>query len=313
MSDRIPWPEGKDFAFSIFDDCDLQTRDNASDVYAFLADLGLRFTKSVWMFHGSDAGQAVNPGETCTDAAYLDWVLQLQEQGFEIGLHNVTYHTSARAETAQGIEDFLKIFGGYPSVLTNHTGCREGIYWGDARLSGANRALYNLLLRNRNKGLYQGHVEGSPLFWGDLCREKIKYVRNFVFGDINTLRACPYMPYHDPQRPFVNYWFASSEGPDVSAFNATVSEPSQDRLASAGDACIMYTHLAKGFLQGRSIEPRFKTLMERLSRMNGWFVTVGALLDYLLEVRGRHELTPRDRRRLERRWLAHKIRVRGTT
>ena len=58
--------------------------------------------------------------------------------------------------------------------------------------------LYNLLTRFRNRGKYRGHVEGDPYFWGDLCRQKIKYYRNFTFRDINTLKACPFMPYHDP-------------------------------------------------------------------------------------------------------------------
>ena len=39
----------------------------------------------------------------------------------------------------------------------------------------------------------------------------IEQVRNFVFSDINTLKSCPYMPYQDPTKPYVNYWFASSE------------------------------------------------------------------------------------------------------
>ena len=47
-------------------------------------------------------------------------------------------------------------------------------------------------------------VEGSPLFWGDKCRDHIKYVRNFVFDDINTLAACPHMPYHDRARPLTH-------------------------------------------------------------------------------------------------------------
>lgn len=312
MSNRIHWPEGKDFAFTVFDDTDLQTPENASEVYAFLADIGFRTTKSVWPIRGDKSPQV--GGATCEDDTYLQWVLKLQEQGFEIGLHNVTYHTSLREETIRGIERFHELFGHSPYSMANHTGCYECIYWGNYRLTGINEVLYNFLLRNRYKGLFQGHIESSPLFWGDVCKEKVKYVRNFVFGNINTLKMCPSMPYHDPKRPYVNYWFASSEGPVVNSFISTLAEKNQDRLAAEGGACIMYTHLACGFYENGRIHPRFKFLVERISKMNGWFVPVHTLLDYLLEVRGHHDITNRERNSLERKWLMYKIiKTRGTT
>ena len=53
-------------------------------------------------------------------------------------------------------------------------------------------------------------------------------------------------------------------------------------------------------------------LMQRLAAKNGWFVPVANLLDYLRAQRGLHQLAAADRARLERRWLAYKLRV-GTT
>jgi hypothetical protein len=309
MQPRIPWPDGKDFAFTLFDDTDLQTLDNGPAVYAFLAGLGFRTTKSVWPLPGT--GEPLVGGATCADEGYLEWARSLQRQGFEIGLHNVTYHTSPRERTRQGIDRFEELFGHPPRVLANHTGCDEAPYWGPGRLSGVNALVYNVLTRFRSLGQYQGHVEGSPLFWGDVCRERVMYVRNFVFGDIDTLSACPFMPYHDPNRPYVNYWFASSEGPEVETFVRTLSEANQDRLEASRGACIMYTHLGKGFYEHGRLHGRFRALMERLARKNGWFVPVSTLLDYLLQVKGRHEITPRERARLERRWLWHKVRVGG--
>jgi hypothetical protein len=73
----------------------------------------------------------------------------------------------------------------------------------------------------------------------------------------------------------------------------------------------MYTHFGVGFARDRSIDARFERLMRRLSRKNGWFVPVTTLLDFLIEARGRHEITDRERSALERRWLAHKLRVGG--
>jgi hypothetical protein len=252
-------------------------------------------------------------GATCQDSAYLRWTLDLQKRGFEIALHNVTYHTSTRLETMRGLDVFSELFAHDPYSLANHTGCNEGMYWGNARLSGLQKVIYNTLRLSR-QNVHQGHVETSPLFWGDLCRQKIKYVRNFSFGEINTLKACPVMPYHDPDRPYVNYWFAVSEGARVAAFNSMLSEVNQDRLEREGGACIMYTHLACGFVEGGRLNQRFQSVMERMSQMNGWFVPVHTLLDYLLATRGHHSISPAERNQLERKWLMHKIiNTRGTS
>lgn len=307
MIPKIDWPEGKGFAFTIFDDPDEDSVETLEVVYSFLRDLGFRTTKAVWPTRGDDTPKV--GGATCEDERYLKLVLGLKEQGFEIGFHNATYHTSTREQTTRGFEIFRQLFGHDPYSIANHTGCRESIYWGNARVSGVRRLIYNALnlRRNGNNNLSQGHIERSPLFWGDLCREKTKYVRNFVFGDINTFKSCPMMPYHDPERPFVNYWFASSEGANVDSFNVTVSEASQDRLAREGGACIMYAHFAYRFLENGRLNERFKVLMERLSKMNGWFVPVNTLLDYILHTRGHYVITQKERSALETRWIWHKI------
>lgn len=311
MLPKIAWPEGKSFAFTVFDDPDLQTLDNGRPVYDFLAESGFRTTKAVWPLRGTERG--VVEGATCENPDYLKWVMRLSDEGFEIALHNVTFHTSSRPETIRGVERFANLFGHDPRAMANHTGCRESIYWGHHRLSGAHQALYKVLLwPKRSQRRFHGHIPGSPLFWGDVCRERVRYVRNFVFGDVNTLRACPYMPYHDTNRPYVNYWFAAAEGGALRTFVDTLGEANQDRLAAEGGACIMYTHFGADFYDRGRLDPRFRSLMERLSRSNGWFVPVSTLLDYLLAVKGPHEITDQERSRLERRWLWEKI-WRGTS
>jgi len=313
METKISWPDGKRFAFTVFDDTDRTTLQNGPQIYQFLHDLGVLTTKSVWPLRGEKTPRI--GGATCRDPDYLRWICQLKEQGFEIGFHGATYHTSNREQTIEGIEEFKRCFGAYPGAMANHADCEEGIYWGDARLGGMNRLLYNLLTRNRNRGRFQGHVESSELFWGDICSEKIGYVRNFVYADINTLKVCPYMPYHDERRPYVKYWFASSEGHDCSSFCETISEKNVSRLEEEGGACIMYTHFGvPDFLDNGNVNSRFKKLMTGLSRRSGWFVPVSTLLDHIQRERGRHTVSSWERIQLESKWLFDKTsKTRGTS
>lgn len=300
------WPGNKSFAFSVFDDTDSQTLEKGKAVYALLADLGFRTTKSVWPIRGK--GTPSDNGATCEEDDYRQWVQSLQRQGFEIGYHGATSHTSPREETVRGLEQFAQHFGGYPITMASHYFSDENLYWGDARLSGANRLFYNWVTRFRNHNKYYGHVPGHPYFWGDLCKEKIKYVRNFCYPDVNTLKACPCMPYHDPWRPLVNYWFASSEGAQAGSFVRTLAEANQDQLEAEGGACIMYAHFGLGFYEDGRLNARFRSLMERLSQKNGWFVPVATLLDHLLAHKVAHTICDAERARLERKWLWHKLR-----
>lgn len=304
---QVKWPDGKAFAFTIFDDTDYATLENVRPVYDLLTDLGFRTTKSVWPIAGPDAPSC--GGVTCEDPNYLAWLQQLQQKGHEIGYHMATYHTSEREQTIEALDRFAAMFNHAPKTMANHSACRENIYWGSSRLSGANRFLYNVMTRYRQHNRFRGHVKGDPLFWGDMCSQRITYVRNFVYPDINTLAACPVMPYHDPDREYVPFWYASSEGPEIQSFNATLAEPNQDRLVAAGGACIMYTHLACGFVEHGDIDSRFRRLMTRLSKLGGWFVPAGTLLDFLRQRNGGHIITDPERRRLERSWLRHKLRV----
>lgn len=306
----ISWPEGKRFAFTIFDDTDLATEENVQDVYALLAELGFRTTKSVWPLKGKE--KPLIGGSTCEDPAYLRWLYRLQKMDFEIGYHLATYHSSTRDETIRGIDRFKELFGHDPISMANHADCIESMYWGNHRLTGINSVLYDVQTQFRNRGRFRGHIEGDRHFWGDVCRERVMYVRNFVFKDINTLKACRFMPYYDEDRPYVRQWFASSEGADVRSFVSTVSERNQDRLEAEGGACIMYTHFAKGFFDNGALHAGFRELMHKLSVRNGWFVPVATLLDYIVSMRGPYTIARDEKLALERKWLWHKT-VAGPT
>ncbi len=308
---RVRWPDGKQFAFTIFDDPDGQTVEVGRRVYGVLADLGFRTTRGVWP--GRPVRTPNSKGAACDDEGYRRHTQALQTLGFEVGYHNHTKHSSTRDEIIGGLDAFRDYFGHDPMAMANHYNA-DAIYWGPARLTPPVRGLYVVATAGRTNGRHFGHVPGHPSFWGDVCRERVRYCRNFVFADVNTLRACPWMPYHDESKPLVNAWYASTEGSDAPRFVAAVSEANQDRLEAEGGACIMYTHFGHRFVDEAdgTLLPRFTTLMRRLSRKNGWFVPVSALLDYLGTQHGVTELDPRRRRRLEARWLWEKL-FRGTS
>ncbi len=128
------FPDNKKFAFTVFDDTDLSTVANVGPVYRFLSDIGVHTTKSVWPLPavpGAPIG-----GATLADEPYLEWVRELQKDGFELALHNAQNDDARREVTERGLERFRKLLGHYPRTHCNHHNNRENIYWGPARLSG---------------------------------------------------------------------------------------------------------------------------------------------------------------------------------
>lgn len=309
QSKAISWPEGRRFAFTVFDDPDGQSLETSRLVYRFLDDLGFRTTVAVWPL--GTRRKRNSEGETCERPEYVEHLRNLLAKGFEIAWHGATAHTSTREETLEGLNRFRQCFGAYPASMANHYN-GEALYWGPSRLTGASRIAYQILTRRRSMNRHFGHVEGHPWFWGDLCRERIQYCRNFTFSNLNTLRACPWMPYHDPNRPWVNRWFASSEGAQGAAFFRVTSDAYQDRLEAEGGAAIVYTHFGHGFVENGKLRPEFQRLMKRLREKNGWFVPASVMLDHIAAQRGVFTLDDSTRRTLEWRWLGEKV-FRGTS
>lgn len=306
------WPFARPFAFTIFDDTDWATLEKIQPVYDLLRHLGMLTTKSVWLFKG--AGRPINGGATCEDPAYVRWLLELQREGFEIALHNSAPVTSSRGVTNEALNRFTELFGSQMLVHCNHAGCAENIYWGPERFTGWRRLAYNALTYGQNRNQFRGHVESDPLFWGDLCRERIRYVRNFVFDEVNTLAVCPEMPYHDPTKPYVNFWFASTEGGSVTRFLQNFTIQAIDRLAHEGGLSIAYVHFARDFARNGRVNPEFRKRLEYIASKGGWFVPVSEVLDYLRAGGGRETraISPVRRRDLELRWLISRVAGRGS-
>lgn len=302
-------PPGKRFAFTIFDDTDNSTLYNTRPVYDFLESLGIRSTKSVWVYPSRGRYQ----GASLQDDEYRAWILRLAEAGFEIALHGVGDGTFSRDEIADGLDAFERLVGHVPNVHCNHAGNVDNLYWWSKRMEPPISGLYGLvhrLVKRKPPVVSLGDVEGSRHFWGDLAKQRVRYVRNLVFNDIDTLRCDPQMPYHVPTKPWVNRWFSSSDGQNCRVFTDLIDPASVDRLEESGGVCIVYTHFGYGFVDERgALDPSFRERLTHLAtKGTGWFLPVTPLLDHLAAHGPADDPDWGYRLRLNLRWLADRRR-----
>ncbi len=305
---RTAWPHNLPFAFTVVDDTDFSTLTNARPVYDLLLECGMRTTKTVWPLAPTEAVRT--GGATLADPEYLGWVLELQASGVEIAYHGATDHTSDRARSRMALERYGELLGEGPRLYAAHTGQQEALYWHSDRLAGLPRVLYQAIQRRRGKcSASSGHIQGNALFWGDMCRDQIEYMRNFTFVTPNTLSCDRLMPYHDASRPWVRYWFSASQGQSRRPFCSLISEANQDALAASGGLCLIYTHFGAGFAPEGRLDPTFVRLIRRLAGLGGWIAPASTILDHLRSLPGHRDAPkPSEIRRLEWRWLLGKVR-----
>lgn len=308
---RITWPDGNRAAFAVFDDTDNTTIENGPPVYELLSDLGLRVTKSVWPLEPTER-QRVG-GSTLGDPDYLAWVLSLQRAGHEIGFHNATDHPSRRDRTIEALDRFEELFGAPPKVGADHSGNREALYWGPRRLSGLRSHAYSVAQKvmRPNRPTFSGEDPCSEFFWGDVCRDRVTYWRNFCFDEVDLFRVSPKVPYHDPRRSYVNWWFTSTDGSNLPRFVRHLTDDKLDRLESAGGLCVMYTHFGLKFAVDGRVDPGFVEAMGRLADRRIWVAPAGEVLDHVREQLHDTVLTDRERRSLENNWVLDRLKDSG--
>jgi len=273
----MKWPNNKEFAFTIIDDNDNSSINNVKPVYDLLETLGLKTTKTVWVYPSRDRFS----GDSISDKKYLDFILHLQDKGFEIALHSVSGGNFTREEIIKGLKFFKEVMGCYPSMNINHAQNLHNLYWG-------NRSCSKLLQwyakkKNPNEKSF-GEDVTSKFYWGDFVKKHIKYIRSRTFNKINTLANDPRMPYRDKDKNrSSNFWFSSSDGSNVKKFTALIRKENIDKLVSKGGLCIVSTHFASGFvdLDGK-VDPDFEKNLRYLASRNGLFVPATQVLDYLL-------------------------------
>ncbi len=300
----VRWPDGKRFAFTVFDDTDLMNVRRGRPIYSFLDSLGMRVTKSVWLFDAD--GRAQVGGDTCDDPEYLEWVLEVQAAGHEIGYHNASDSSSERSRTIAALDRFEALFGHAPRVGADHAGNREALYGGPKRLTGVRALAYSLAQRvaRPDRPVFRGEDPTGPWFWGDVCRERITYWRSFCFSTNDLLSVADRVVYHDPRRPYVNYWFTSTDGDNKDRFVRHLTPERLDALERSGGVCIMYTHFGAGFTRDGHVDPGFADAMERLARRSVWVAPVSTVLDHVRAQMPTTLLGAGERRQLEHRWIA---------
>lgn len=269
------WPNNKKFAFTIIDDTDDSFIYNIKPIYDLLYELNIKTTKTVWVFPSRNYYE----GASLMDDEYAKYILDLQSKGFEIALHNVGSGTFYREEIKEGINLFNQILGHYPNIQINH-GCNsDNLYWGAKRFTKPLSYIYSKVSKYKS----YGDVEGHSQFWGDINKDKIKYLRNHCFYGINTLKYDKNMPYKVKDKPYVNYFFSASDGDTVSEFTNLLSKKNVDKLEKQGGLCIVYTHFGKGFINDNGeLDKEFKENLEYLASKDAWFAPVTEILDYML-------------------------------
>jgi hypothetical protein len=276
-----PYPAGYNFAFTITDDPDDGWIEEKKVVYDFLDSLGMKTSIGVWVFDnktGSGNLSYYYQGVTLENPEYLASVKSLKNKGFELFLHTVTGGNDERNETIAGFETYKKYFGEYPNHWINHFTNYENMYWGYKRF---NNPVMRWVYRIYKHKEFQGDDPQSKYFWGDLCQKHIKYVRGWATSDLNTLKFNPSMPYHDPYKPYVKYWYACSDGENKNKFNKLIISRNVDKLIQEKGTSIIYTHFAKGFVDknGNLNADTKKLLAYIASHKNGWFVPINVMME----------------------------------
>jgi hypothetical protein len=280
----LRWPYPYRFAFAITDDPDQSTVESVRIIYAYCLSLGIRPTRCTWVFKPRRSCGLVHrsppdDGVALDDPRYRELCGQLAKEGVEFGIHGVSSGDNTRNDVCEGFDRFNRVFGRDPSVLCHHKYNAENVYWGESFfVSWIARRLVRLLVPS---GLerYEGSVEGSPYFCGDLISKRVRYVRLFRTMDLDVLSKNPSMPFHLPSRPYVKQWF-SAVAQDLIACRR-MNRRSLDRLARRDGLLLLYAHMAEHFVDSSGrVRLEVQRAFEQLAtRRDVWMASVTEVLD----------------------------------
>ena len=296
------WPKKKEFTFTIIDDTDNSNINNIKPIYDYLTSKNIKTTKTVWVYPSRDR----YTGQTLQNNNYYKFIKLLKSDGFDIQLHNVGSGNFSRTEIIKGLDEFKQKLGKYPNMHINHCSNADNLYWGHKRFGMILRKTMQIIEGSKKR--FYGDEINSNYFWGDIAKEKIKFIRNRVFNGINTLKYDPKMPFREKRKIFSNYWFSSSDGHNLKQFNNLVTKSNIDKLKREKGLCIVQTHFASDFVdQQGKLDEIFKENINYLSKQNGWFVPANDILEYLLSQKKKDYVSSSYINKLDLRWLIDKI------
>ena len=274
--------------FAILDHPDGATLERVRAVYDYLDSMGVRTTKTLWAFEPEGPSgipplpELVLEGVTLESRAYRDYCVRLARGGFELALHGASAGNNRRGRTCAAFDRLERELGAAARTYVCHAKNAENPYWqGKAVVGGPLRWAANLAgWRHR----CSGEDPASPYYWGDVCRERVRYMRLFRTPEINTLGANPSMPYFEREKPCVRGWFTAT---DRSLDRATRPD-ALALLAHENGLCVSRQHLARHANPGGSgVTEEFDRAMRRLREAPDlWVDTAGTMLDRLRAIQG---------------------------
>jgi len=302
-----PFPDEKQFAFSIFDDTDVATLEYIRPIYELLERLGFRTTKSVWPLP-YDGRSDYEGSDTLADPEYASYIRDLQERGFEIAFHGARMESSERAQIIAAFDIYKQTLGRYPTSYAAHGYNRDNLYWGVDRFRFRLWRWLYAALAGRHEKPGEGHRPGSPFYWGDLAEQHLHYVRSFTYDELNVWNITAAVPYRTTGTPGVRAFFPGAFADNVEEFIELLSPARQTRLEREHGLAIVGTHFGKGFVCDGHVHPGVVEVLSQLSQRPGWFQPVSTLLDYLVAAQGGTRLLEGYRLfRLEALWFWHSI------
>lgn len=283
-----PYPFGKRFAIALVDDTDHARVEESQVAYQVLRDHGVRSTRTVWPLRcdpSAPGAELYSSTHTLEDPDLRTHCTELAADGFEIAMHTASGASNSRNRTLAAYELFEQTFGHPPVTNVMHSRNLENMYWGSDLVP---RRPWQTLIRLAGSTRFHGHDPGSEYFWGDICQEKTRYVRHLDSLGTNSLGLEPATPFHDPNMPFVNWWFNSTYGAGTRFFEIITPESIQHLRRERGASIVhcYLRHYARRSEAGIEPHPRFIQAMEFLSSQpDGWYVPVAELLDRLRAIR----------------------------
>ncbi len=273
--------------FCITDDTDTADLESVRIVYDFMDSLGLRATKTVWVFPPEEPSgipalpASITRGVTLADPAYLNYCRTLASRGVEIALHGATAGNNRRELIQRA---FAMMDANFPPASTYicHAKNADNPYWQEKAVA---RGPLALALRLYARGHHcSGEDPASPYFWGDLCRQRLRYIRLLRTRRINTLAANPSMPYFEREKPLVPGWFSATKR----SFREATSVEALDDLERDWGVCVLYQYMCRHVdnSTGRVLAAFAAGAQRLAARERVWMDTTTRLLDRLRLIQG---------------------------